>query len=373
MILALLLAPHAAPLEGDAVAALNVRPMQTPGPNICMWSDQLQTVKAVPTLFLLGCKKCSTTSFSTVLRDAGIKMMASAAGEGPGEKEWHFFDACLCAQTEGCRYTAGGPPTAANAAARQFETCRDVVVNSDARNLFVRANDYPCEEPGTVCDATPDNMRLDGLHQVLADLYSGQVSRMNFVMLLRDPMVRMQSDFYYAIETGRVTHADVGSFRSYVRNLETLIPENYTAVQEQQTALSGNPAVDYWFRSLYALQLRPWLEDAPYQSSQFVVLPMHWAMGHTLEAVELLGTQFPTLTLNLSAVPAETPHDLGHSYVPALEDDLEQDTRDRLNTRHFHPDMDVLVTLLETSMSRGLRLGGFDHSLSVKQHLNRFW
>jgi hypothetical protein len=322
---------------------------------------------AVPSLYLLGCRKCGTTSFAKALRGAGIQMMSTAySARGTGEKEWRFFDS-YC-----------------NTMSKTGAGCTDVVVDAAMRDEFGKRNQNTCDaDLGTVADATPDNLHLPGLAMMLNGIYQVAMPAVSFVLLLREPMSRMQSDFYFCNGCKPFGQA---TFSGFVEELEAHLPDNYTALMDAQSQCpTGDTCImkiggdyNHFYSSLYALQMRQWLQDPNLQGSQFFVMPSFWATSFTRDAVEVMATQFPALTLNVSAVPAEADHLMSGNTYPPLEEDLDIQTRQRLQKRFFDPDADALSLLLEKSMAEGLTLGGFDPTQGmtaslIKAHLTRWW
>jgi hypothetical protein len=349
-------------------------------PNICGIDTASGKTKAVPSLFLLGGQKCGSTSFAKALRDAGVQMMNQAfKPESVGEKEWHFFDG----------YCAGASPSRAG-------TCVDVVVDDAFRLEFANRNDYECEQKATVCDASPDNVRLVGLPRVLIELYASSVAKLSFVVMLREPIARMQSDFYYCRElVANCTPFGTTTFGAYADELLLQLPDNYTAVlgacgDHTRTSVACKTRwgkdLSFFYTSLYFIQMREWLDEKlakglkPYQ---FSVLPSGWAVDHTHEALRLMSEQFPGVHLNLSAIPTEGDHLMSGNEHPLPEDDLNPDTLKRLKVVFFEEDALLLSMMLSNAMKSGLTLGGYNHTdtyddtplfaESVKNHLEMWW
>jgi hypothetical protein len=327
--------------------------------NLCMTEPSGDRNMAIPSLYLLGCVKCSTTSFAKSLRDAGVKMMSmygsKTGGAGSeGEKEWRFFDS----------YCSNHGPGV---------MCQGLKITEEVRTEFVSANEYGCDEPGTVSDVTPSNMYIVELPRVLAQLYESSVSRLSFVFLLREPLARMQSDWYFC---DGCTPYGTTNFADYIVALEYHLPQNYTLLIENGLLIGAD--VNIMARSLYAMQLYPWMTNGAFQQSQFTVLPSGWATKNAREAVEGLFKQFPAITLDSSRVSTEPTHLMANNPHPPLDEDLDEETRDRFRTRFFNPDTEYLADLLWKGMSRGLTVGGFDDSAGVsapkiKEHLEQWW
>jgi hypothetical protein len=339
-----------------------------------MWDEDIKATKAVPSLYLLGCMKCSTTSFARALSDhAGVRMLSSASTENRegDEKEFHFFDGCACGRTAKCHVAEY---SARDQASHSIMSCERVSATPELKQTFARANQYVCDEPGAVCDATPNNMRLVGLEHLLSTLYEGHASRLNFVFLLRSPVERMQSEFYFRILTGSKTPGQMGTFVHYVQRLQEKLPENYTTVQAMQSELAvQREDVGMWYNSMYALQMRHWLESPRYHAAQFVVLPMKWTMTHTRDAVALLDEAFPTLNLKVANVPQMSEH-LNTGEHAGVIQDLPPGLLHDLNNKYFNPDIKALASMLETARDGGLRIGGYVKGVeSIESHMLRWW
>jgi hypothetical protein len=353
--------PHVAALNRETALLPAAQPPTASNPTICMYDNDKGATASAPSLFLLGGVKCSSTSFAKTLRDAGVKMMSLYGSTvQTGEKEWRFFDSYCGTHATGIM-------------------CDGLTVDSAVRSEYVRAVEYDCDEPGTVSDASPTNMYLVGLPQVLADLYQSSVSRLSFVFLLREPLARMQSDFYFYFEglpKGTIGPFGTTVFAKFVEELEANLPDNYTALKDQGNLVGADFNVAA--RSFYGMKLKPWLEDPTYKSTQFSVLPSGWATLHAREAVDELQKQFTALRLNSSDVDLEPTHLMANNPHPPLEEDLDQATRTRLRRKYFMPDTEDLSDMLMQSMARGLHLGGFDRShgvssAAIQTHLQQWW
>jgi hypothetical protein len=259
------------------------------------------------------------------------------------------------------------------------------------RSDFVGANDYGCDEHNTVSDSSPTNMYIMGLPNVLVELYADSASSLSFVVLLREPIARMQSDYYFC---KGCTPYDTTDFAAYVAALEYHMPQNYSIIRGNGIPLGAD--VNIAARSFYALQMEPWLSPllqpdsisyvpltsggvAPFfRASQFSVLPSGWATLHAQEAVAGLFKQFPGVTLDASKVSKEPTHLMRNNPHPPLDEDLDQATITRLRSRFFGPDTEYLSFLLSEAMAKGLTVGGFDPSggvtpAKIQEHLEAWW
>jgi hypothetical protein len=360
----------------------------------------------VPSFFLLGCEKCGTTSLAASLRDAGIQMQSPYEGVLSAEKEWHFFD-------KYCYHQLMQDPTDLMSRLRgtggpvhgSFENCDGIKVGLDFRAEYARAQQYECQDfPGTVCDATPNGMRIAGLPTVLDGLYASTIKKLSFVMLLREPFQRMQSEFYY-------TAVPATSFGLYAKLLTDHLLGDYAAIEEvllrdsynaselikdwdpkQHVAGSSTYGTGGWANwkggqdssdtfvkpfqtSMYAVQLRNWLEHPTLSPSQFCVLPSGWAMKHTSTALELMAAQFPSLGLNTTTSSGEDPPEeakhLLHTDHPSVRVDAGAKYSQSLRVRYFDPSVTALAVVLEQAVARGLTIGGLTETARAKHQQKR--
>mmetsp|Transcript_98296 Transcript_98296/g.254189 ORF Transcript_98296/g.254189 Transcript_98296/m.254189 type:complete len:393 (+) Transcript_98296:86-1264(+) len=247
--------------------------------------------KIVPRLYVAGAMKTGTTTTFNYFMNANV---TNPCPWGQLGKECSFFNAGLnevhgqermeswLREMPGCppvgvRQVLGDfTPTYLNAVPNPEGTVLQGVVYG-TRSLCLRrpqpawcqafqAHTARPDDPSASADALSDmNAPRD-----IARSY-GDLSRdLTFVVLLREPLSRMQSHWYFGAEGGfhRSTESAAPSFA---------IALNRTAARYLNTT---GPRVidDYMWPSMYAAQLRVWLEY--FDPAQFVILPNDYLNSH---------------------------------------------------------------------------------------------
>lgn len=326
---------------------------------------------AVPTLYLLGCNLCSTPAMGSLLFQAGAVSSSRSRGDVSLEAmEIHAVDG-PCGPGQGCM------PFASAQRARWA-------------SRFV----HPCDSSNTTYTDMSSNLFSKArLPTALRDLYGSQAGSLSLVLLIREPLRRMQSAFYRL-------HADSwaeGDFQRLVRSLRNAstkpespdtetgigsLPLNYEGVLLNRPRLArwaeGGEA-RCWYNSMYSLLLEGWLEN--FHPRQFVVLPNKWALTHTREAVGLIASLGAALSPEL--VDTEVRSTLGsltdrsRNDHPPIEADLDADAADWLRNTYFVPDFDRLTGQLVAGAADGLKLGGLSTPRpsrdTVKDHFANNW
>jgi hypothetical protein len=205
--------------------------------------------------------------------------------------------------------------------------------------------------------------------------------------MLREPTSRMRSQVYYEPqgawnETGTITN-----FSVFVTWLQQTFPAaDHSALASNFSAIADLEVYDPLMRSAYGLWMVPYL--AAFDASQFVVLPMTWAVNHTRSAVELLAAHFPHLTLDPTLVPETTPT-VNKGVAGDDEAPLEPSATAWLESRFWAPDLRLLSSVLATAACHGAAIGGLNASSAtlcpehggasasavgaVAAHLRRWW
>ena len=201
--------------------------------NLCMDG------RLAPQLFLLGAQKSATTLFaSTLYRIPG--MMHFAAKDKGHQKEPHVFDGSI--QRFGRSWWLSGYP---NCSAEQKRA-----VSFDATPIL-----YLKRAPSAIAKQyTPQLCPLSSCSQ-----------RLHFIVLLREPLGRLQSAFYNWIRAGW----NKAWSRTSGRTIQDYAEE---VLQTGRDPCGGNVWGPF-SGSLYAPQLRWWLEEQAFEPSQFMLVP----------------------------------------------------------------------------------------------------
>ena len=263
---------------------------------------------AVPRLYLLGAQKCGTGSFARLLFGAGIISAGGIKRETRAIKELHALDSLCGCLSMAANYTEWDSPCAG---------CR-AAATPTARRLWVAAfARIRCgQRGGTLSDMTPSYMRLPRAAAFLRSLYDAPPhlhlsEQLRFIVMLRDPLLRMQSAFHMIAYRARRRHEGsapfalaapvLASFAGYVRMLKEWLPANLSLLLLQREAIARNRSFDFLYRSLYSLALEQWLQE--FRPRQFVVVPMSWAMTHAEQTVRQVGEAL-SVTVDHRQVPS---------------------------------------------------------------------
>jgi hypothetical protein len=364
--------------------------MRVVGEAICSERDV-----AVPRLYLLGQQKSGTTTIATAFFQAGAVPMVGyhPYGNVPGYLQSmranHSYTH-LAGNVKESNLLAGvSSPTCVT------PSCLGLMQQRWERKFV---NFTSCAQhwgDTLLADFSTDNLphgyRAHTLHAFYGTLAS---RRLILVVIMREPLKRFQSGFYwnfppqYFRQPPQRKYAHNRTLGMELAMLRAELPPNYTSAALQWPRLVGARHLDRWVRSAYALNWQPWL--AQFRPSQFVALPMQWALEDVGRATQLVAERFG-VTLRRQA------HILGHGarHVniagsgdrlnplahPTLEEDGNVDAQTREDLRwladtYFVPDTEALAHMFVRAMRNGLVLGGArqsDDAQGVWRHLNASW
>ena len=158
----------------------------------------------VPFFYLLGEQKAGTTTFGKDLLHSGVHSALSHA------KELHMFD-----QYCGFHQRQDRPK-------REYKALGDWggVKMPSCHMTETQKSEWMAAFP--VCrrahraktDMTPSNLRLHGLPKLMYNLYGSEHPKLHFVVILREPLARFQSGWYWE-NTAEERYG--ASFAEYVR------------------------------------------------------------------------------------------------------------------------------------------------------------
>lgn len=153
----------------------------------------------------------------------------------------------------------------------------------------------------------------------IARFYGELKSRLTFVVLLREPLLRLQSDFYYGQQFGWCDWQKDMNFSQFVSQLLGGGYKKYTCAENKTRC--GDGCSDRLEASLYANQLLRWFET--FHPSQFIVIPFKHYIHHGRNGS--LQDSAPVLLskkLGISRSFADTVHHDNTNKHPKLSKDL---------------------------------------------------
>jgi len=332
---------------------------------------------AMPQLHIIGEEKAGTSSLLASLLSAAPNTTSDACWKPSTfsiTSECHSYDS-LCGWSDArtrqptLEWLIGSCPAEPTALERRLLLDQ----NPDGYQYRYQCGATP---PGLklLVDKTPTNSRLFGLPSFLSAVYGARsAAAVRVVFLCREPLSRMYAAYwFYRSVTGRAAsphRKDSASKRvvsndflsapsTYCSMLLDSLPPTYSALVANGThSLCARAyGYDFFYRSLSALQLKPWLDE--FASGQFLLLPFGWAMSQQADALRLIGALVEpvvgSLGANLSQAQQAGVQANNDSY-PAINTTLDAATQAALRERYFEPDTRVLSALIA---SRGLTLGG---------------
>jgi len=325
---------------------------QAIAPNLCMDG------KLVPSLYLLGAQKCATSSFAA-------ELLQSPNLVGPHHPSWtteqsstwmgkelHYFDNTY-------RYSAKG---------RSFWLAHWPQCPAASQH-FVAA------------DFTPSYLSAWEAPSRLKETYGGHANRLTFLVILREPLARMQSSFYHGKSDGWVA-PQFATFEEYVQHsLQKYRSGNYRHFHNGSSDMR-NDAVPFTL-SLYYEHLAHWLWY--FHPAQFVIAPMKSYVtaqnGLFQGEPDLIRTTAARPGIEAFMPPTEfkepTPHINVHSH-PLVERDLHPATMAAIRQVFDTTTGPVkLATLLVPAMKKGLQLYGYhgppQDASFVARYISAMW
>lgn len=300
--------------------------------------------RLAPEFFLIGAQKASTSSFSAEFFYAPAvvhPMFFAETHDGfPSMhmKELHIFD-------EKVRYGRG-------------------------QSWWLRH--YPaCSKTKKMVgvDMTPNYLLEPKAPGRMRAWYGHQSPRLSFMVLLRDPVYRMQSAFYHgrAVNWCDGEYAGV-TFRQYserfVADYHASPEQAWDRWSSQCTAVRG---------SAYAQQIKLWFET--FSSKQFTIVPMAFQSDRSLTPYgqqSVAQTMFERLGIHGGATTTEDVNVHPH---PKLEDDLPLWLLEKLQRAVYrHTGPKIVATLLSTSKAFLYGLNAASRTIpSITDWLHQHW
>ena len=349
---------------------------------------------ALPRLYLLGQQKSGTTTMATALFQAGVVPMVGyhPYGNVPGYllsmRANHSYTH-LAGNVKESNLLAGvSSPTCVT------PSCLGLMQQRWERKFVNFTNCAQDWGDTLLADFSTDNLPHGYRAHTLRAFYGTPASqRLILVVIMREPLQRFQSGFYWNFPPhlfGRPQQHKYAHNRTLGMELAMLraaLPPNYTSAASQWPRLVGVKHLDRWVRSVYALNWRPWL--AQFHPSQFVALPMRWALEDVGRATQLVAERAGVVLRRQAHILGTGARHVGIAgggdrlnplAHPTLEQEGDTDAQTRaglrwLATTYFAPDTEALAQLLARAMAQGLVLGGMREGSSsdVSRHLNATW
>lgn len=317
--------------------------------NLCMGG------KLVPSFYLLGAQKAATSSFASEFNEGSNVVLPEMATWSGGErglfsKELHFFD-CRDRWQQGKKFWLDHWP--------------------QCPNTHMVAADF-----------TPSYLSTWEAPMRLKKMYGHQSVKLTFLIILREPIARMQSSFYHG-KSGMWVSDKYTTFQSYVdaavwkfyhgqyRKFHDCRP---TGKKEGPDffGVSGCP----FSLSLYQEQIKHWTQY--FTPRQFMIAPMQAYVNpkagkkggllRTISKWRGLDARIPPEQAN----PKNPPRLNVHSH-PKVNQDLTTDSYDRIKqVFNMVTGANKLADLLAPLMKKGLVLYGYRGRPGDKNHIAKY-
>jgi hypothetical protein len=312
--------------------------------NLCMQG------RLIPIMYLIGAQKSATSSFAEEFAKGHNVVLPEMGSWQPSQrmlfsKELHFFD-----YPE--RYNKGQHFWLSH-----WPTC--------PRTHMVGA------------EFTPSYLSTWETPQRIRDVYGPLVGHVTFLVILREPLSRLQSSFYHGHSSGWVSN-NYQNFEQYVQAcIKFYQAKQYRAFHSTSPAdnkvdhtLYGLTGIPFTL-SLYHDQLAHWFSF--YKAYQFVVAPMRAytspdAVPGQTRARDLVGKIGGRAAIQANIPPRQPmkkpPRRNVHSH-PSVKQDLSPETFQQINTvLDSLTGTTRLANLLSPKMNEGLLLYGYQGYLA---------
>ena len=349
---------------------------------------------ALPRLYLLGQQKSGTTTMATALYQAGVVPMVEyhPYGNVPGYLR-------SMRNNHSRTHLAGNVKESNLLASVSSPACLTPTCLRFAQRRWERkfSNFTQCTRKWRdtlLGDLSTDNFPHGYRAPTLLSFYGmPPARRLIFVVIMREPLQRFQSGFYWTYAPKHFglpphrSHAHNRTMRAELAMLRAELPPDYASAVTLWPRLVQFRPLDAWVRSMYALNWRPWLQQ--FHPSQFVALPMRWALEDVGRATQLVTKRFGVALHRQSHILGSDARGVGIAGKgdrlnpqahPSVAEDSEADAQNRedlhwLATTFFAPDTSELARAFARAMPHGLVLGGAQGSSEndVLRFLNESW
>lgn len=325
----------------------------------------------LPRLYVLGQQKSGTTAISTILFQAGalpaVQYSRARDIQGHGTDIVKSYtrnlwgtDANLLLKgavkesnlLRGVKKPACWSSSCLSAAQKKWEERLSFFRNCSSWDTTVLA------------DMSIDNLHKPERASLLQYFYGPLSQHLIFIIILRKPIDRFRSGFYwnhppnyYGHPRGE-RHAHNRTLHSEIEFLSSVLPPTFELVQNSWTELQS-VSLDAFTRSMYFLNFRPWLDQ--FQSRQFAVFPMKFALANVSRATSIVSRHFHVPLVEKPHIfnsNKTVKHKLNPNRYQAVEDANTSRGLEWLDSTYFAPDTRRLAHLFSTSMSNGMMLAG---------------
>lgn len=305
--------------------------------------------KLLPELYVLGAQKGGTTEFAVDLLDSGVFSAASQRVHTGLEKEWHFFEYWMVAH---------------------YQDWQEHDAMEDWYDSLPACDDsrFPRHERVILADMTPSNLRLVPLGKsmkrggpsafghtdvaavnlpvTLNRFYGALSNRVTFVVLMREPLSRMQSAWYHS-QAWKAKHGRT-------------MPGAHGASFQQDLLASVEGAEKHrlsmlLWGSLYGRQLEGYLSEFP--ASQFVLIPYKYYTELAEEEVCAAVTSHIKYHISCKHIKEGSWVPNSHAH-PSLREDVSPELQQRFND-FIAPENALLEKVLLQAFIDGATLPAF--------------
>lgn len=285
--------------------------------------------KLVPEVYVLGAPKCATTTFAFEFAGAGAECAA-------GTKEYHFWKEEAIAEY----YTDSNSSEAKWL--QPLPSCdkgtRRIVADFTPEYLATLPHPQSDQMPLNRNTTLDDALSKHSLPMILNSIYGVLGSKVKFFVMLREPLARMHSWWYYCgKKEGFQDHA-----------------------AEEVTVLKGSA-----WHSTYGWQLKVWTEIFDFK--QFYVIPFKLFGGNSSEHICRDVQQRVHFDMQCNPVGPERLH----SSHPSLEKDTSAAFRTKFND-FMAGDKAILVDTLTAGSVKGMGLPSFTGKVGSHRDLQHW-
>lgn len=338
----------------------------------------------LPRLYLLGQQKSGTTTIATALYQAGaVPMVQNRSG---GNIPIYIRREAGGAFNHS-RVLLAGNVKESNLIAGLMKTCWSQRCLDAARLRWeARLSGFgECAqwESTLLADMSTDTFRSSAHAALLFHMYSvTDAKRLIFVVIMREPLSRFKSGFYwefnpkfFGLPRG-VRHAHNRTLPAELHMLRNTLPPDFKTARTVAHVLADDWRLDHWYRSMYSLNWRPWLDR--FDPAQFVALPMRWALEDLGRAVGLVASRFGVPLWPQQHIRGlggrSNASDVLNQNVYTPDDDF-REIMFWLVDAFFAPDTVELSRMFARAIPKGLTLGGTSASeaIAIETHLEMNW
>lgn len=317
--------------------------------------------KLLPQFYLIGGPKCATTSVSMELGRFGH---IRAAPHLWSAKEWHFWEKF-------------GTITESEAAKERFfgelRGCpAEHLVLGDFSISNLAAVPKPENMSLTMCSCANDSKKEMGMGDVprlLDHSYGPLADNITLMVMLREPIARMQSSWYHAKAD---SFSDFWGFKdccteSFEQAMSTIVGASHQPMHFEGK-VGGEGSV---WTSMYGRHLEVWLQH--FKPSQFIMVPYkQYILGNKQVICDELSHR---LNIEINCTGHDPFKENVHPHPP-LEDDIAPGVLQALNM-YLSSETRRLVDVLVRSSQDGAFLAGYDGApgdeAAIKLWLENGW